>query len=330
MTFIEKVWFNPAPQHQLVKWLLFPVTCLFWLLSGLRRLGYKIGWLKSHKISVPVIVVGNISVGGNGKTPVVVFLAEWLTQQGYKPGILSRGYGGKTSFYPTSVDLNSDVNLVGDEPLLIKQRAKCPVVIDPKRPRGAKYLVDKHQCDVVICDDGLQHYALHRDIEIVVIDGARKHGNGWLLPMGPLREKQKRLQTVDFVINNSGTPSPPEIPMGIKSGDFINLKDDNLTKTVSDFDEPVTAVAAIGNPQRFYHLLDDLQVPVKQHLSFIDHYQFKPLDFPDGSIVMTEKDAVKCRNIAKEQWWYLPIFATLPESFTLQLKRKLDSIKKDT
>ncbi|MDO6693601.1 tetraacyldisaccharide 4'-kinase [Aliiglaciecola sp. 3_MG-2023] len=330
MSFIERVWFNPAPQHRLIKWLLFPLTCLFWLLSGMRRRGYQIGCFKTHKVPVPVIVVGNISVGGNGKTPMVVFLADWLTQQGYTPGILSRGYGGKATYYPASVDLQSDVNLVGDEPLLLKQRANCPVVIDPKRPRGAQYLVDKHHCDVVICDDGLQHYALHRDIEIVVIDGVRKHGNGWLLPMGPLRETQKRLQTVDFVINNSGTPISPEIPMDIISGDFINLKDASLHKPVNGFSEAVTAIAAIGNPQRFYHLLDDLQVPVKQHLSFIDHYQFTPSDFPDGNIVMTEKDAVKCRHMAKDNWWYLPIFAKLPESFTLQLKQKLDSIKKDT
>ncbi|MDO6711797.1 tetraacyldisaccharide 4'-kinase [Aliiglaciecola sp. 2_MG-2023] len=330
MTFIEKVWFDNLPQYQLVKWVLLPLTCLFWLLSGLRRAGYKLGWLKSHKIPVPVIVVGNISVGGNGKTPLVVYLAKWLTEQGYKPGILSRGYGGNASLFPSSVDFESDVNRVGDEPLLIKRRANCPVVIDPKRPRGAKYLVDKHQCNVVICDDGLQHYALQRDIEIVVIDGARKHGNGWLLPMGPLREKQSRLKTVDFVINNSGSPIPPEIPMEIKSGDFINVKDGNQHKAVADFNEPITAIAAIGNPQRFYNLLAHLQVPVKQHISFLDHYQFKQLDFPNGTIVMTEKDAVKCRDIAKDSWWFLPIYAKLPESFTQQLKQKLDSIDKDT
>ncbi|GAC14639.1 tetraacyldisaccharide 4'-kinase [Aliiglaciecola lipolytica] len=327
MTFIEKVWFEESLLYRIVKWVFFPFTCLFWLLSTTRRLGYKFGWLKSHKIPVPIVVVGNISVGGNGKTPLVVFLANWLIEQGYRPGILSRGYGGNASFYPASVNAQSDVSRVGDEPLLIKQRVSCPVVIDPKRPRGAKYLVEQHQCDIVICDDGLQHYALHRDIEIVVIDGARKHGNGWLLPMGPLRESIHRLTKVDFVINNSGTPSASEMLMEIIPGDLINIKNQRLTKPTTEVEEAVTAMAAIGNPQRFFTLLERL-VEVKQQISFIDHYQFKVGDFPEGTIVMTEKDAVKCRDMAKDNWWFLPIHAKLPLDFTQRLKQKLDSIKR--
>lgn len=329
MSFIEKVWFQPTPAYIVIKWLFLPLMIVFWLLAHIRRWGYRAGWLKSHEISVPVMIVGNISVGGNGKTPLVVYLANWLVENGYKPGILSRGYGGKSSFYPAGVDAQSDVKKVGDEPILIKQRVSCPVVVDPKRPRGAKYLVDKYHCDIILCDDGLQHYALARDIEIVVVDGTRRHGNSWLLPMGPLRESEQRLTSVDYVINNGGPTRNNEVLMEIMPDDLINVSNVSKSSPLTALKEEVTAVAAIGNPQRFFSLLEKHQVSLKATRSFIDHYQFTQEDFPEGTIVMTEKDAVKCRNIAKDDWWFLPIRAKLPESFLGHLKTQIESIQKE-
>ncbi|GAB5381025.1 MAG: tetraacyldisaccharide 4'-kinase [Aliiglaciecola sp.] len=328
MTFIEKVWFPSHPMFRLFKWLLLPLMIIFWLLSALRRMAYKNGLFRSKKIDVPVIIVGNISVGGNGKTPLVVYLAQWLKEQGFKPGILSRGYGGNASFYPATVEAVSDVSKVGDEPVLIKQRVSCPVVVDPKRPRGAKYLVDKHGCDLVLCDDGLQHYALERDIEIVVVDGARRHGNRWLLPMGPLRETEQRLTAVNFVINNGGPIRDNEILMEIVADDLVNVHDTQARMPLTALQQPVTAVAAIGNPQRFFDLLQDNKVQLKEQIAFIDHYQFEENDIPDDIVLMTEKDSVKCRHIAKQDWWFLPIRAELPETFLVDLKNKLDLIKK--
>lgn len=325
MTLIERVWFQPTPAYIVIKWLLLPFMCLFWCLSNLRRIGYRLGWMKSQRVDVPVIIIGNISVGGNGKTPLVVYLADWLIKQGYRPGILSRGYGGKASFYPAGVDSHSEVSKVGDEPILIKQRVRCPVVVDPKRPRGAKYLQDKYQCNIILCDDGLQHYALQRDIEIVVVDGSRRHGNQWLLPMGPLRESEGRLKSVDFVINNGGPIAAGEVLMKIEPDLLVNVKDVNQTKPLSELEE-VTAVAAIGNPDRFFNLLADHDVTVEQTLAFIDHYQFKAQDLPEGTLVMTEKDAVKCRAIARDDWWFLPISATLPDEFLTALKQRLDTL----
>ncbi|WJG10905.1 tetraacyldisaccharide 4'-kinase [Aliiglaciecola sp. LCG003] len=329
MTFIEKVWYPTSLTYRLLKWLLLPLTGIFWLLTFVRRSAYAVGLLRTEKIPVPVIIIGNISVGGNGKTPLVVFLANWLKQQGYKPGILSRGYGGKSSFYPTSVEANSDANKVGDEPILIRQRVDCPVVVDPKRPRGARYLVDKHLCDVILCDDGMQHYALKRDIEIAVVDGSRRYGNNCLLPMGPLREPMGRLEQVQFVINNGGPVINNEVLMEFIPENLVNIKHKNKRQPLSDVHQPVVAVAAIGNPQRFFDLLEQHSIELADCLSFIDHYQYQPQDIPDSMVIMTEKDAVKCREFAKEDWWFLPIRAKLPEDFLTALLTKLDSIKKE-
>ena len=183
-------------------WLLSPFALLFYFISAIRRLLFKIGLKKAFKANAPVIVVGNISVGGNGKTPVVLALADYYQKQGIKVGILSRGYGAKSPEYPRLVKGEDDASEVGDEPRLLAIRSQCDVVIDPVRARGAAYLSDELHCDLIICDDGLQHYALHRDVEIVVMDD-RKVGSGYLLPMGPLREGQWRLGTVDALVHNS-------------------------------------------------------------------------------------------------------------------------------
>jgi tetraacyldisaccharide 4'-kinase len=320
---IEKNWYG----RQRWTYLLLPFSVLFAVLTSLRRLAYKLGIKKQHKIAAPIIVVGNISVGGNGKTPLVIRIAELLKQQGFHPGVLSRGYGGEAPHYPFAVQNDSSVEQVGDEPYLMRQRVSCPIVVDPDRARGASYLVENMQCDVVICDDGLQHYRLQRDIEIAVVDGTRQQGNGQLLPAGPLREGKWRLDTVDFVVLNGGQASGSEHLMALEAGQLVNVKFSSRSKGLSQLHKSIVAVAGIGNPQRFFSFLEHRQVKIKETLSFPDHHHFQQGDIPDDTVVMTEKDAVKCRNIANEDWWYLPVSAKLPEQFEQALLTKLGKLK---
>lgn len=324
MTKLEKAWY----QGNIALWLLLPFSLLFWLLSSCRRWCYKLGIKSSHKVDAPVIIVGNISVGGNGKTPLVLRLADWLKQQGYRPGILSRGYGGKAPQYPYTVTADSTAQEVGDEPVLIKQRLDCPLVVDPNRVRGAQYLIEQHKCNIIICDDGLQHYRLQRDMEIVVMDGQRRLGNGFLLPMGPLREGKWRLQQADFVVVNGGSTEAGQVLMSLEPGHLVNVKYPNNSRSVNDFKhQPVTAAAGIGNPERFFELLRSKQLKVQQTLSFVDHHMFQPGDLPDSTVLMTEKDAVKCKAFAADDWWYLPVTAKLSEQFRHDLLQKLKQLK---
>lgn len=327
MNVLERSWYQTKWYRHPLSWCLLPLSWLFAGVSKFRRFAYRQGWLKSESLPVPVIVVGNISVGGNGKTPLVIKLADWLRQAGYQPGVVSRGYGGNGQTYPQTVSKDSDPAEVGDEPVLMRQHLACPLVVDPVRPRGAKYLIDKHKCDVILCDDGLQHYALERDIEIVVVDGQRRHGNQCLLPVGPLREPLSRLELVDFVVCNGGDIHSHEHLMTLEPGSLVNVKYPGQTKTLKSLQKPVTAIAAIGNPERFFNLLRQKQVKLKQCLSFADHYAFNENDIPRETVLMTEKDAVKCRRFAHDDWWFLPVTATLSEQFKQQLFAKLNTIK---
>lgn len=326
LSWLEEAWYQKHWRAIAKRWLLSPLALVFWFLSSVRRNLYKLAIKKSHKIAVPVLIVGNISVGGNGKTPLVVWLANCLRLLGHNPGVLSRGYGGNNTEFPKSVGENSRAADLGDEPILMYQHITCPLVVDPNRVRGANYLVEKHGCDLIICDDGLQHYALQRDIEIAVIDGERKLGNGHLLPMGPLREGKWRLSTVDLVVCNGGVPSLNEHLMELQPSELVNIKDPSKTMALSDLKSPVVAAAAIGNPERFFNLLRANEVILKSCLSFTDHHQFKVTDLPKETVLMTEKDAVKCRDFAHQDWWYLPVKATLTELFEKQLLEKLNSI----
>ena len=328
MSWLERSWYQKGWKTNPVLWLLAPLTALFWLISGARRRAYASGLKQVEQIPVPVIVVGNLSVGGNGKTPLVIRLAQWLKQHGYHPGVISRGYGGKASQYPMAVEVDSEPSVVGDEPVLMRQHLGCPLVVDPNRPRGAQFLVDNFKCNIIICDDGLQHYALGRDIEIVVMDGARRMGNGCLLPMGPLREGKWRLDKVDFVITNGGEVSNGEYLMSLEPGRLVNVKYANQSMSLSELKKPVTAVAAIGNPERFFNLLKSKQLKLKDCVSFADHHQFNEADIPQDTVLMTEKDAVKCKGFAHDDWWYLPVNAKLTEQFKQQLLAKLDDIKR--
>lgn len=310
-------------------YLLLPLTFLFMLISFVRRWLYRLGWKKSYKLPVPVIVVGNISVGGTGKTPLVIYLAELLKHQGYKPGIISRGYGGDNA-HVRSVTENSNPNIVGDEALLIHRRTHCPVVVSQNRPLAAKTLLAENHCDVIISDDGLQHYALQRDIEIAVIDGKRRFGNRFCLPCGPLREPIERLESVDFVICN-GDGAPGEITMRLHAEKVQSLVHAERHESLASFcGKSVHAVAAIGHPERFFENLQAHGIEIIKR-PFPDHYRFRSQDlsFTDNlPVLITEKDAVKCLSFANEKLWYVPVSATIGQDFDQSLIDKLNQLQK--
>ncbi len=305
-------WYSPRASV----WLL-PLSWLFSLLVMLRRLAYKAGMLRSYRVAAAVIVVGNISVGGTGKTPLVTALVKTLQQAGYRPGIITRGYGGQAQQWPQQVHSDSDPVLVGDEPVLLAQRCDCPIVAAPDRVLAARELLEHSNCNILISDDGLQHYRLQRDIEIVVVDGVRRFGNGHCLPAGPLREPVSRLKQVDFVVAN-GLAAEGEVVMQLLPGMLRSLLHGAKTASLSDLHgEQVHAVAGIGNPSRFFDLLKQHGLIVIEH-PFPDHYGFVATDLAFGDelpVLMTEKDAVKCRQFADDGMWYLPVEAQLDDSF---------------
>lgn len=325
---LDKIWFHNHP----AKWLLAPLSLLFLVLSSLRRVLFRLGVKSQQHPGVPVVVVGNISVGGNGKTPVVIAAVEWLIQAGYKPGVLSRGYGGSCQRFPHIVNAGDAASVVGDEPRLMASRLPCAVVIDPKRTRGAQALVAQG-CNVIICDDGLQHYALKRDIEWVVMDD-RKVGNGCLLPMGPLRELPSRLNNIDALIHNGSAPYAPHANnarvMTLRPGKVKNVQRPELEISLDElstrYANDLTAMAGIGNPQRFFDSLQALNISLSATFSFSDHHQFIADDIPSTPVIMTEKDAVKCAAIAHKDCWYLTVDAKLPDDLRQQFLEKIHRI----
>lgn len=325
-----KFWYK----KNIISYLLLPFSFIYRGIVVLRKFYYQI--FPGQKFSVPIIVVGNITVGGTGKTPLVICLAEFLKSNGYNPGIISRGYGGKSKSYPLLVTSESKVEEVGDEALLIARRTKCPVVVGPKRTVAVKTLLANANCSVVISDDGLQHYALRRDIEIAVVDADLEFGNEFCLPAGPLREPLARLQQVDFVVKNynMAVRDDDEYGMILEPVSFYNLKNPEIIKTINEFKSfifaqqtPVHAVAGIGNPKRFFQTLRQLGLNVLEH-PFPDHYSFRAGDFSFGNerneiVIMTEKDGVKCDAIAGESYWCLKIEAKLSKKFNTQVLGKL-------
>lgn len=302
---LDYYWYNKS----LFVLFLLPVSWLFCLLAIVRRQAYRIGLRKVYDLPVPVIIVGNISVGGTGKTPLVMWLVTRLKAEGYQPGIISRGYGGAARHWPQQVRPDSDPHMVGDEAVLLARHCLCPMSVGPDRVAAAQALLDYTDCDIVVSDDGLQHYALGRDVEISVIDGVRRFGNGYCLPAGPLREPISRLNSVDMVVCN-GVPGPKEYQMSLHAGSVCRLDDALMRRPLESFaGQRVHAVAGIGNPQRFFHQLEERGLDVIEH-SFPDHYSFSQadLDFDDElPVLMTEKDAVKCRAFAKPYHWCVPV-----------------------
>ncbi len=295
-------------------WWCYPLAVLYGAVITTRRAFYRQGWLRSVRLNCPVIVVGNLTAGGAGKTPLTLALIDALRTRGYRPGVVSRGYGGRRS-QPMLLDDKPDPAEVGDEPSLIRA-AGVSVAIGRDRSVAAQLLIDAG-CNVIVADDGLQHYRLARDIEICVIDGERRFGNERLLPAGPLREPLQRLDAVDFLVCNGGTPQPGEIPMRLQGGIVRELRSGQEQSMAGFSGKRVHAVAAIGNPQRFFASVAAHGIDVIAH-PFADHHAFVPADlaFEDSlPVLMTEKDAVKCRAFAQPGWWSVPVKAELPTAF---------------
>ena len=320
---LQRIWSSKTGITQFLR----PLSWLYCSITFIRRFFYKIHLFRSISLPVPVIVVGNLTVGGTGKTPLVIQIANRLKESGYRPGIISRGYGGKATHWPQQVRADSDPVVVGDEPILIARRTQCPMAVGPDRVEAGKALLKYADCDIIISDDGLQHYALKRDIEIVVIDGVRRFGNGYCLPAGPLREPVKRLEKVDFIITN-GSALNNEFKMLYTGDTLVNLNDTTNKRSLDKFkEEKVHAIAGIGNPEKFYRILENADIIYEAH-NFTDHHAFLPqdLEFDDKQpILMTEKDAVKCQRFATNSMWYLPIEAKLSTTFEMQLLNKLET-----
>ncbi|WP_459176076.1 tetraacyldisaccharide 4'-kinase [Ewingella americana] len=322
---IARIWSGKSPLYLL----LLPFAWLYGLITFTLRYSYKKGWKKSWRAPVPVVVVGNLTAGGNGKTPVVIWLVEALQQRGLRAGVVSRGYGGNAAKYPLVLNSATTAAEAGDEPVLIFQRTGAPVAVSPVRSDAVKALLKESHLDVIVTDDGLQHYALQRDIEVVVVDGVRRFGNGWWLPAGPMRERAARLSTVDAVITNGGTAHAGEISMTLEAGLAVNV----LTGEQCDVTalQDVVAMAGIGHPPRFFATLKSLGVVTQAEIAFADHQgyqpdQLNPLASPDQTLLMTEKDAVKCRLFAQPHWWYLPVNARISPDESGNLFAKIDQV----
>jgi tetraacyldisaccharide 4'-kinase len=307
---IARIWSGESPL-----WLLLlPLSWLYGLVSGAIRFAYRIGLKKAWRAPVPVVVVGNLTAGGNGKTPVVIWLVERLQQRGIRVGVVSRGYGGKADRYPLLLTPETSTAQAGDEPVLIYQRTGAPVAVSPDRCEAVNALLSQHPLQLIVTDDGLQHYRLARDKEIVVVDGVRRFGNGWWLPAGPMRERASRLKTVDAVIANGGTPQTGEIAMRLRPGLAVNLLTGER-RAVNELGQ-IVAMAGIGHPPRFFATLAECGATLKRSVALADHQALAQKDVdallqPGETLVMTEKDAVKCRPFAQANWWYLPVDAEL-------------------
>lgn len=302
--FFDRLWYGDgmAPGF-----LLRPLGWLVRLVTVRKRNQFLERRREAVRLDVPVIVVGNITVGGTGKTPLVVWLVHQLQQRGYRPGIVSRGYGSRPPHLPYLIQPGDVASVVGDEPLMLARRTGVPVVIDPRRANAAQALLDQTDCDIIISDDGLQHYALGRSYEIVVLDGSRGVGNGRLLPAGPLREPVQRLQTVDAVVVN-GEPRHPSFQgsaithrftMVLAPVEFRRILDDQPVPASQCANRQWIAVAGIGNPQRFFDTLQAMDLLFEPR-SFPDHHAYSLADFTGvdhATVLTTEKDAVKLRTL---------------------------------
>jgi len=320
---LEAAWYGDGR----APWWTWPLMALYSVVIHVRRALYHLGWLSRVELDVPVVVIGNLSVGGTGKTPLTIAVADALRARGYRPGVVSRGYGGRQR-QPLLLGDAPDPAEVGDEPCLIRASG-VPVAVGRDRPAAARLLQDAG-CNVLIADDGLQHYALARNMEIGVVDGARRFGNGRLLPAGPLREPRQRWAGLDFRVCNGGTPAADEYPMRLRGGEAVNLVDARSQALKRFAGRPLHAVAAIGHPQRFFDSLRAAGLDVDAH-AFADHHAFAAaeLDFGDDApVLMTDKDAVKCRRFAQPHWWRVPVRAELPPAFFNALAARLAALRR--
>jgi tetraacyldisaccharide 4'-kinase len=329
---LQRRWYSKRPPPLLLQ----PLAAIYGAIARRRRQHLS---ATAVPLTVPVIVVGNISVGGTGKTPLVIWLVERLREWGWHPGVISRGYGARAPVYPYRVQADADAAACGDEPLLIVQRTGCPLMISPQRRDAAQALIDSGEVDILIADDGLQHYRLARDLELCVIDGVRGLGNGALLPAGPLREPPGRLREVDWVVVNGADaqgegrlwddPALPRLSMRLAPSSAIQLTDGVAQPLQTFAGQCVHAVAGIGHPPRFFDALRAQGIDVIAH-AFADHHAYQPADLAFGDtapVLMTEKDAVKCRGFAQDNWWQVPVDAVLSAADTARMKQSLDRLR---
>ncbi len=305
--------------------LLLPLSICYGLIISIRALLYKLGVFRVRHWNVPILVVGNLTVGGSGKTPLVIELARGLRARGWRPGVVSRGYGG-ISKGPTTVTAATDPFLVGDEPVLIAREAQVPVVVARKRAKAVDRLLQETEVNLVIADDGLQHLALGRVVEIAVIDGVTGHGNGLLLPAGPLREPLRRLERVDIRVRRGGQPEEGEYPMSVNPSVARNLVSGQEVELVEFSGVPLVAVAGIHQPERFFSTLRNLGLQI-QEKGFSDHHAFQASDIPQAPerpVLMTAKDAVKCEPFAQENWWAVKQVVTIPQELLSSLDELLE------
>jgi tetraacyldisaccharide 4'-kinase len=326
---LQRLWYQP--EHP-AAWLLAPLGWLYCAIAWARARYWHWRWRQPPKagedIPVPVIVVGNLTVGGTGKTPLVLWLAEHLRARGWRPGILTRGYRGRTGALPRLVPADGDPRDFGDEAVLLAARAGAPVMAGADRLAAARQLLAAHPCDILLADDGLQHYRLRRALEILLVDGRRGFGNKRCLPAGPLREPISRARAAQIVLINGG--SDDQRPgMYLRPERAINLRDPRQTRALLQFVGPqVTAVAGIGNPEQFFALLEYHGLRIRRQ-AYPDHHAFAAGDareWPQGPVLMTEKDAVKCRPFARPEHWYLPVTAQPNDAFVTALDARLAAL----
>lgn len=300
-------WYGPRPI-----WFLIPLSWLFVMLSTIRHLCYRLGIFRVTRLPVPVIVVGNITVGGTGKTPLVIWLSQVLRAQGYRPGIVTRGYGGKSAHWPLLVTPTTHATLVGDEAALLARATLLPVMVGPDRVAAAQQLLKEHDVNVMLSDDGLQHYHLGRDMQIVTLDGERGLGNGWRLPAGPLRESRSALNNVDMVVCKGRLPSGINLPsntpvMHLSLTEAVNLHDGAMQPLAKFRGRSVHSIAGIGHPEQFFAALAAEGIQIEAQ-TLPDHAGLteKDLMFDDHKpVLMTEKDAVKCEGFDLPNHWYV-------------------------
>jgi tetraacyldisaccharide 4'-kinase len=320
----EDVWYGGH-------WLAYPLLPASWLYRSLiwaRRLAYRRGWVERCRLPVPVIIVGNLTVGGTGKTPFVIWLCGFLRRRGMHPGVILRGYGGDAGDWPRMIGPDGDPFQVGDEALVLARRTGCPVAAGPDRAAAARRLLREAKCNIIVADDGLQHYRLERNVEILVVDGVRGYGNGHCLPAGPLREPVSRARGIGLKVC-TGQPCAGGEFMRLLPGRLVNLREPERTRDLAGLNrQRVTAVAGIGNPARFFDLLRGYGLHLDER-AYRDHHRFTPdevASWPPGPVVMTEKDAVKCRRFAGPDHWYLPVEAELSPAFEGRLSRTIEGL----
>lgn len=327
-SFFQSVWKSRNP----LALLLWPISLIYCAVASLRRVAYASGFIPVARFREPIIAVGNLTVGGTGKTPFTIWLANYLSEHGFRPGVVSRGYGRRDISNTLMVYSDSDPEEVGDEPIVIAKRTKVPVAVAKRRSDAVRLLLEKTDCDIFVCDDALQHYSLAADLSITLIDANTRFGNGFCLPAGPLREPRSRLDS-DTLKLVKGAGRGDEHLMRYEIAQVINVKD-NANRQSAEFllGRKVTAIAGIANPDSFFDMLKNLDIEVTGN-SFPDHHQFTENDFDsidqsDVTLVMTEKDAVKCREFARENWWYVAIDTTFSEQFVAVLSDRISELNR--